>query len=820
MGRGRSEADTCREMILPALREAGWRDDQVRAEYPVEAGRVISLGGVERALGRGRIDFVLEIVPGLPVGVIEAKREYRTAAEGLGQAVRYAEQLDVPVTYASNGATIIEKDLSRGTERTVEAFRSPAELWSDFLAHHRLDADDARLLQQPFNRKKRDAHQNVAALRWYQQVAVNRVLTGIARGEKRLLLLMATGTGKTFTAMQIVHKLRAYARLTDVQGTYRVLYLADRDALVSQPMMKDFGVGFGAEPLARVLGGNDGKSRDILFATYQSLATPGADTLGGYSPDFFDLVIVDECHRGSAAAESQWRSVLDHFSPAVQLGLTATPRREETVDTYQYFGDPVFTYSLRQGIEDGYLAPYRVRRVVLDVDADGWEPEPGQVDDDGFLIEEGVYGTRDFERTLQLTRRTEVVARYLVERLREARGKMIVFCVDVDHAHRMRAAMANYAPDWSRDDPEWVVRITGVDEDKVRLTEQLSDPDRDSPRVATTSRLLATGVDVEDLRYVVIFRPVGSQIEFKQIIGRGTRLFPAGGKTSFEVIDFVGASSHFADPDFDGFPAATIIETPDGRPVPAPDDDSASPIGPIDDPGGPGIDPHATEVAEPVPPFEPGNPPGSSNPPDADGAPDPDDRTRHRRHIVGDADVSLLAQSLLVPDTTTGALRLTDYGAFVAGRVRSLADSPGELAGRWARKPDRDTIRAALAEVDIDLDSLEGDGGRAADPFDLLVALAWDQPTRTRAERARAVRERHHAELSAMSAAARQVIEALLVRYETSGIDDAISPESLNLPPISDLGARRDVVRALGEPGWPGTVAQLQEWIYSTETVA
>lgn len=807
------EKDTCRDLVRPALRAAGWADDQIRPEFPVRAQRVVSVGNVQRDVGDGRVDYVLEIVPGLPVAVVEAKRQYRYAREGLGQSLRYAQQLDVPVAYATNGTSIIEHDLAAGTERDVEVFRGPVELWSDYLAWTGLESREALLLQQPFNRQKHTASGDIVLPRWYQQVAVNRVLTRMAAGQHRLLLLMATGTGKTFTAMQIVQKLRRYRDVVDPLGNYRVLYLADRDALVQQPIDKDFGIAFGGDPLHRVGGGRAGKARDIIFATYQSLSGGGdAGALMEYPEDFFNLVIVDECHRGSASENSSWRGVLDHFSGAVQLGLTATPKQEETVDTYRYFGEPVFQYTLRQGIEDGYLAPYRVRRVVLSPDAEGWQPTPGELDVHGQEIEDGVYTTRDFESRLRLLARTRLAARFLMGRLRDAPGRAIVFCYDVEHAEQMRRDLVALAPDWTREDPEWVVRITGDEGEKRRLIQDLSDPDRDSPLVATTSRLLATGIDVEDLKYVVIMRPVGSQVEFKQIVGRGTRLYPEKGKTSFEIIDFVGASQHFQDPDFDGYPVHTIVQTVDG-------DGEAIDVAvePSDlDGGGVG------GVEEPTPAFTVGDPApgGSEGGVEAGMDGDPPQRVR-TRYVVDAGDFEVLAEALQVPDTSTGKLVLTEYGTYVAEKVRGLAPSVTALAQLWADPQSRADAVARLKVAGVDEDLLSRVDADGVDPFDLLLHLAWNQPARTRAERAKRVREGHHAELAERSETARKVLEALLQRYVEVGIDDVTSPEVLNLPTISQLGSRRDVVAAFGGgEGWQRALEDLQSWIYSTESVA
>ncbi|KGN33901.1 DEAD/DEAH box helicase [Knoellia sinensis KCTC 19936] len=808
MLQGPPERDTCRDVILPALAKVGWADELIRPEYPVTAMRVVSGSGVERELGAGRVDYVLEVVSGLPVAVVEAKRAYRSAADGVQQAVRYAEQLDVPIAYASNGKEIIERDLLAGTERVVDSFMTPAEAWSRYASAHGLDKDGAELLQQPFNRIKRTASGDVIEPRWYQTVAVHRVLSAIARGERRILLLMATGTGKTFTAMQLVQKLRAHARIVNPGRNHRVLYLADRDALVEQPRRKDFTVAFGADPLWRVAGGAN-RSREIYFATYQALA--GGDDEGklfrDYPSDFFDVVIVDECHRGSAAENSSWRQILEHFDSAVQVGLTATPKQGDTVDTFRYFGEPVFTYSLRQGIEDGFLAPYRVRRVLLSPDTEGWEPDPGQLDRFGREIPEGRYSTRDFERVVRLLMRTDLVASFLSRILRrDPTARMIIFCVDQQHADDMRRAMVNANPTLVAADPEWVVRIVGAEGEKVRLLEAFSDPERTSPVVATTSRLLSTGVDIEDLKYVVLFRPVGSAVEFKQIIGRGTRLYPDKGKASFEIVDFVGATSHFADPDFDGFPSWVVDNTEDDDPG-AEDEDT----------GGDPTDPSPSTVADPAPPFTVTDPVGEDevSPPDGAG------HQRPEKLTVDDGHFFVVAEAVQVPDTSTGKLVLTEYGEYVAGRVRQLASGPHALADRWARQPSRQEVLAELKAADIDLSDLSPTGEDGVDPLDVLMQVAWNVPARTRAERVRRAREAHHVDMEARSETARAVLNALLDRYAVHGVDEITSPEVVRLPPISDLGSPRDIVSTLGGGVTLGSVInEVQEWIYSDKSVS
>lgn len=801
MRRGPLESDTCRDAILPALASSGWSDEQVRPEYRVKAKRAISSGGAARDLPDARVDYVLEIVPGLPVAVVEAKRAYRQAADGLQQAVRYAQQLDVPIAYASNGREIIERDLHTGSERIVDSFKTPVEVWSEYTAWRGLDENGQQLLRQDFNRNRRDAAGDVVQPRWYQTKAIHRVLLAMARGERRALLLMATGTGKTFTAMQIVHKLRAHARITNPDRNYRVLYLADRDILLKQPKQKDFSIAFGDGPLHRVSGGMN-RSREIYFATYQALSGGDENELfRDYPENFFDVVIVDECHRGSARDNSSWRRILEHFTNAVQIGLTATPRQDDTVETYRYFGNPVFEYSLRQGIEDGYLAPYRVRRVVLSPDADGWEPEPGQLDRLGREIPEGTYTGRDFERIVRLLMRTDLAARYLARLLRhDPTARMIIFCVNTQHAEDMRRAMIDANPDLVAQDPEWVVRIVGVEGEKTRLLDDFTDPDRSSPVVATTSRLLSTGVDVEDLKYVVIFRAVGSPVEFKQIVGRGTRLYPDKDKHSFEIVDFVGATDHFSDPDFDGYPT-TIIDDTWG-----PDDGDGSP----GDDGGAG----GNGVAEPEPPFEPGNPP--TDPPDGGG--EGGGPGHPEKYVVDDGDFSVVAESLHVADTSTGNLVLTEYGEYVAGQIKQIAPTPADLAERWSRQPSRQDVIDALAAEGVDISEVVGNPD--VDPLDALVQVAWNQPARTRAERARRAREAHHSELESRSQAARAVLTALLDSYADHGVDEITSREVFQIPPISDLGTPRQITDALGDGDLASLVDEVQEWIYSDKSVS
>jgi type I restriction enzyme R subunit len=536
---GPDEEDTCRDYVRPALARAGWKDHQVTEQFRVQADLP---GGSLPALDKRkrRADYVLEIEPGVPMLVVEAKRLWAQPGDGIQQAVRYATKIDAPLALSTNGTGWVLYNSFTGIEAAVDSVPTPVEAWDLYTSHQHLGEQARELLLMPFNRQLLNADGSVKELRYYQRRAVHAALCALAAGERRILLVMATGSGKTFTALQLVWKLwkfRQHHLEESDDRNFRVLYLADRDVLVTDPWRKTFRPVFG-DASVRVSTRNARHSPDIYFATYQALDTadPNADVDGNaseesdllqnYPRNFFDLVIVDECHRGSARGESEWRKILTYFATAVQLGLTATPVDRKDADTYEYFGNPVYSYSLAEGIEDGFLAPYTIRRVVFNVDAEGLDVAEGLYDTTGRLIPAGLYGTRDYERRLRLPDRTQAMARRLMDVVGDSSDRAVVFCVDAEHARIMSQELRNLRPDRTRLDPEWVSRIMSIERDKSRLLEEFTDPERSIPQIAVTSNLLSTGVDIEDLKYVVIGRPIGSMPEFKQIIGRGTRLYP------------------------------------------------------------------------------------------------------------------------------------------------------------------------------------------------------------------------------------------------------------------------------------------------------
>lgn len=788
------ERDTCRDYVLPRLEAAGWTRDQIQEQFPITDGRVISVGSKHRRSASLRADYVLEYQPGLPIAVVEAKREYAIPGKGLQQAKNYAQLLDLPFSYSTNGKGIVEDDRDTGRETAgLSSFPSPDELWTRYRAWRGiLDDLTAEGISLPFNRSLRNPDGTVKQPRYYQRTAINRSVEAILRGDKRLLLTMATGTGKTFVSMQIVWKLWNSAWR---QGRNpRVLYLTDRNILIDQPRLDYFVPAFGEGPVW-TLRGEAKAGREIYFALYQALADSGEDPNGifrKFAPGFFDLVIVDECHRGSAKAESSWRAILNHFSEATQLGMTATPKREETVDSYQYFGDPLFEYSLAQRINDGFLAPYRVRRVVLSSDALGWAPDQGQLDLFGKEIPEGLYTTRHFERVVSLLTRTEAAAKHLTEYLHRTDrwAKTIVFCVDQEHADQMRRALHNANADLAKQHPNYVVRIVSDEGElgKGHLSD-FADTERDTPVIATTSQLLSTGVDLPTVRNIVLFRPVGSMAMFKQMIGRGTRLFPDADKLSFDIIDYSGATGLFADPDFDGPP-----ERVDQEEI---DDDGRV----VDD----------TVVQEPEPAFDPDDSSGQTI--------DPEDLEVEPRSklYVDDHEVWVTAEAIYHLEPDTARLRLVEYRDYVADTVRSLFPDPSDLRSMWVSRVGRHDVLEALARRGIDADELAVRAGLGdADPLDVLVHLAWNRPLATRTDRARRVLKENAEFFEAFQPEARSVLSHLLDKYTEHGISQIDDLGVLEVPPLSALGSPAEIAGHFGPAKeLRSAVAKLSELIYA-----
>jgi type I restriction enzyme, R subunit len=790
-----TEADTCRKFVVPKLQAAGWDNDphSIAEQRSFTDGRIIVRGNqAERKKGK-RADYLLRYTRDFPIAVAEAKAEYKKAADGLQQAKEYAEILGLKFAYATNGSDIIEFDFITGLERVVATFPTPAELWSRLRAGEKL-ADDAvagRLLT-PFNLTSGKIPH------YYQRIAIDLTVRSILRGRKRVLLTMATGTGKTVVAFQICWKLWSskWNAKGDSTRKPRILYLADRNFLVDDPKDKTFSA-FG-DARHKIEGGLIVHSRELYFATYQSIAKD-ANRPGLYkefAPDFFDLIIVDECHRGSAKEDSNWRDILEYFAPAYQLGMTATPLRDDNRDTYLYFGNPIYTYSLKQGIDDGFLAPYRVHRIVTQWDAAGWRPSKEDLDRYGREIPDEVYTTTDFERRVALRARTQAVARHLTDFLKKTDrfAKTIVFCVDQEHASEMRTALNNLNADLVQQFPDYVCRVTSDEGDIGRgHMQRFQDVETRTPVILTTSQLLSTGLDAPTCRNVVLVRLVNSMVEFKQIIGRGTRVRDDYGKLWFNILDYTGtATRNFADPAFDGDPAfaaqeeidehgqttSTEVVTPE-----VPEDEN----GEINEPTG------GTIISDPIP--------------------------RERRKFYYDGgQVEIAAELVHELDSDGKQLRVVKLTDYTAEKVRTLCASPDELRTRWADAGQRADIIQQLAERGIDFAQLAVQAGKPdADPFDLLCHLAFNAPVLTRRQRADRLKKQQTAFFGYFAPEAREILDEMVEKYAADGELQFTLPDVLKVRPISDHGNVNEIIRKFGgSDQLRNAVNQLQTLLYAT----
>lgn len=781
---------------MPRLRLAGWSGDCWKQEYPITPGqRTVIDGRVRRGMPL-RADLVLSH-DSHPIAVVEAKRSIRSEHDGVQQARDYANRLDLPLAYATNGTKIIEIDLRNQTEHEVQRFRSPDEVWDFYRGARGLDSQQARdFFATPYTASVRDSRGRPKLPRYYQHVATQRLLSRIAAGDRRLLVVLATGTGKTSLAAQLVHVLWSnhWPRGADHrEDRPRVLYLADRDSLITQPQRDWFRPVFSDRPMTRIRGSAT-ESKHLYFALYQALDIGGDDRdelFREYDRDFFDLVIVDECHRGSASASSSWREVLEHFEPAVQLGMTATPVYQGEADTYGYFGNPVYTYSLRDGIEDGFLAPFEVIRAQLDRDIDGVEIPEGTVDREGQLVPAGTYGPTKFERTLVLPERTEEVARYVTAFLRRTgeTGKTIIFCQDQDHAARMREALVNLNSDLlQRHGDRWVVRITSNERDRMQYLDDFQREESPLPVVAVTSQLLSTGVDLPTTRTIVLFRRIESIVEFKQIIGRGTRLAPDYDKEYFTIIDFVGATRKFRDPDFDG-PPVRIIEPDGDEDVPVPEPLASDPDEEVAEPAAEFEEQDSGELDEPVGDDE------IIRDPDAIDAV----TRRSEKHVVDGYEFHVTSEQLYMVDPHDGALRTVRLQQWVRDRVKAMGRGPDSLLEEWATARGRRELRELLDEtLYLDVDGLANRLHRPdCDPIDLLISLAWDWPVLSRAERVSRFRAREREYLDTLSPRARLILGTILDKYEAHGVED-LSPRVLQTAPLCEIGSPLELAEEFG----------------------
>jgi len=794
------EATTCRMYVKPRLAQVGWYDTphDVVEQKAFTDGRIVAVGRNVKRRPEKRSDYLLMYQNDLPLAVVEAKAAYKLPEDGLQQGKEYAEILGLKFAYATNGHSIVEYDYTTGQEHILDAFPTPDELWVRLRTYEGLlDESVAQKLLSP-------SYPGDKEPRYYQQIAIHRTIQAVLTGRKRTLLTMATGTGKTFVAFQICWKLwNAYWKLDSRPRKTRILYLADRNVLVDQPKDNIF-TPFG-EARHKIEHGDTSKSREMYFAIYQALAdhdnNPGF--YKDYPRDFFDLIIVDECHRGSVNEQGSWRDILDYFAPAYQIGMTATPKRDDNVDTYTYFGNPLYTYSLRQGIEDGFLAPYHVHRIVTDYDALGWRPGQGDLDRYGRAIPDEEYQTRDFERVVALRTRTEAIAHHLTEFLKRTDrfAKTIVFCVDQEHANEMRRAINNLNTDLTRNHPNYVCRVTSNEGDVglYHLSNfQEVEPGPNAPVILTTSQMLTTGVDIPTCQNIVLARVVNSITEFKQIIGRGTRVRADYNKYYFNILDYTGSATHlFADPAFDGDPVLATEEQIDrdgeivdgsqktDRDV-APDDKTFLGADAIED------ELPSSAIFEGL-------------------------KERHGKYYFDGGKVSILGDQVYELDADDHVLRMVKLTDYTASKVRTMYPNAATLRNEWANPERRKELTAYFENRGISFDELAHTIHRPdTDPFDILCYVAFSMPLRTRRERANRVLREQQAFFARYSDTARAILQDLLETYTEHGPKEFVFPKLLNLPPYNHYGNVREIVDLFGgSDHFRASVDTLQTLLYT-----
>ena len=808
-----SETDICDRFITPAMVQAGWtREQHILREYTLRPGRVVVRGQASHRdkASMLRADYVLFHKPNVPLAVVEAKDAKHSVGAGMPQAIQYAELLGVPFSFASNGDGFVFRDatLSDGVlerDLTLDQFPTPAELWAKYCAWKGWTPAVEHIAATDYAPSKTP--------RYYQLGAINRTVEAIAAGQNRVLLVMATGTGKTYTAFQIIW------RLWKSGAKKRILFLADRNILIDQTMVNDFRPFKGAmaklSPHAKGVERVDAqgqvtiedldlavnkttkvvdKSYEIYLSLYQAVTGTQEERniYKQFSPDFFDLIVVDECHRGSAAEDSAWRDILTYFASATQIGLTATPKETEDVSNIDYFGEPLYTYSLKQGIEDGYLAPYKVVRVDLDKDTFGWRPTEGQRDKFGHLIEDRIYTGADMNRKLVMEQRDAVVAAKVTEYLKatDRYAKTIVFCEDIEHAERMRKALSNANADLCANQPKYVVQITGDNTEGKRELDNFIDPEKTYPVIAVTSKLMSTGVDAQTCKLIVLDQTIKSMTLFKQIIGRGTRLREDLGKSWFTILDFKRATELFADKDFDGEPVQ-VYEPQPGEPM--------APPPPVDwpptaQPGGAGPD------AWPPTTAGPGEGGAGTDAP--------------RKYTLGNNVTVAVARERVQYLNADGKLITESLRDYTRINLLKKYDSLDQFLQTWQQADRKAALLAELESEGVLLDALAAEVGKDLDPFDLLLHVAYDQPPLTRRERAQRVKKRNV--FTQYGPVARKVLDALLDKYADEGIATIESNEVFKLQPFTDLGSPVELVRSFGgRPQYLSALQTLQRELYA-----
>lgn len=788
-----TERDICTKYILPALEQAGWdKQKQILEEVSFTDGKIYVKGKLTHRGKQKRADYILYYKPNIPIAIIEAKDNNHSVRAGIQQGLEYAQILDIPCVFSSNGDGFLFHDRTTTgedieTEIALDMFPSPQELWEKYKKYKGITTpEEEKIASQDYFYEASGKKP-----RYYQQIAINRTVEAIAKGQKRILLVMATGTGKTYTAFQIAH------RLKKAGAKKRILFLADRTALIDQTRRNDFKHFDKKMTVLRkkVLETSDGKDElvpnkkkgidstdkayEVFLGLYQGLSNPdtGLDAYKDFSPTFFDLIIIDECHRGSAKDDSVWREILTYFSSATQIGLTATPKETNDISNSEYFGEPIYTYSLKQGIEDGFLAPYRVLKVTLNTDAEGWRPDKGKRDKNGDLVEDRIYNTRDFDRNLVIDERTDTVARKITEFLKgyDRFAKTIVFCVDINHAERMRSALAKYNVDLVAKNYKYIMQITGDNEDGKRELDNFTNVEEPYPAIVTTSELLTTGVDAQTCKVIVLDTNITSMTKFKQIIGRGTRIREDYGKMYFTILDFRNATHNFADPQFDGEPI---------RIKPCTEETDLT---------------YAIEEENEI------DLPESEHLEDAEGTYTPQTPRRNPFQIqqpnprekifVNGVDVTILLTREIYFDDA-GKPITTSLKDYTQKILRAQFASLDEFLTKWNKADQKRALIQELEEQGIPVGELYEAVGKELDLFDMLCYVAYDQPPLSRKDRAQNVKKR--GVFAKYGAKAAQVLEALLEKYADEGITNIESIDVLRVKPLDVFGSPLEIIRAFG----------------------
>lgn len=783
--KGLSERDICSKFIYPALVESGWDPiTQIREEVSFTDGRIFVKGNLTSRGKRKRADYILYYKANIPIAIIEAKDNKHSVRAGIQQALGYANILDIPFVFSSNGDAFYfhDKTIQDGEiekEISLSNFPSPTELWNRYKSYKGIDTEDReKIITQNYFYDGSGRQP-----RYYQQIAINRTIEAIAKGAKRILITMATGTGKTYTAFQIIYS------LWKTNTKKRILFLADRNALIDQTKRGDFR--HFKDKMTVIRHKQIDKSYEIFLALYQGLTNydEDKDAYRQFSQNFFDLVIIDECHRGSASEDSAWRKILDYFSNATHIGLTATPKETETVSSSDYFGDPIYTYSLKQGIQDGFLAPYKVLRIGLNIDLEGWRPEQGKRDVKGTLVEDRNYNRKDYDRILAIEERTKAVAKKVTEFLKKSNrfDKTIIFCVDIDHAQRMRTAIANENIDLMQENDKFVMQITGDNQEGINELDNFINPEETYPVIATTSKLMTTGIDAQTCKLIVLDSNIQSMTEFKQIIGRGTRINEEYNKTFFTIMDFRNVTNLFADPQFDGDPVR-IKAISENDEIPAPEDEAVENL--TDEDGEEVLFGPAPEIPEAGPII-----------------------SEHReKYYVNGVDVSILNERIQYLDGD-GKLIVGSLKDYTRKEVRKQFETLDDFINRWNEADKKKAIIDELTEQGIIFEDLKESINNDMDIFDLICHAAFNQPPLSRAERANNVKKRDY--FTKYGEKARKVLEALLNKYADEGIENIEDMKILQVNPLQSYGSPVEIVQLFGgKEQYLQAIRQLENEIY------